>query len=248
MAKVKGLIQFVGTLNGINFYMRKGELIARAAGGGFNGEAIKTKPSMEKVRQNGSEFGQVSKMVKAFKVGIAPLLFSNTLPELHGRLMRLFSAVKNEDLVSERGSRTFAVGLESLKGRRMLIGFSIPEQSPNFGKFYSNVDFDWSTFSLSFTARKADLFSFSKTVVAVSFQVGILKLGTGETGCELFLSEAIFITAEDVLPDKVFAPAVEVGSGRCLAIVSMHQYERIGGVLYPIGHKNAFLMEVVSVF
>ena len=248
MAKAKGMIQLEGTIGGINYYMRKGKLVARKSGGGFNGKAIKKDPSMVKVRQNGSEFGAVSKMVKAFKTGIAPLLFSNPFPELHGRLMRLFTAVKNEDVVSERGQRTIEAGLDTLKGKRMLIGFSIPEQTKNFGKFYSNVHFDWTTYTLRFTGQIAELFTFSKTVTAVSFQVGLLELGTDEAGCVLSLSEAIFITAADVLPEQVVAPTPKNGSAKCLAIVSVHQYERIGGVLYPVASKKAFCMEVVSVF
>jgi len=248
MAKAKGMIQLEGTFDGINYYMRKGKWVARKAGGGFNGETIKNDLSMVKVRQNGSEFGAVSKMVKAFKTGIAPLLFLNTFPELHGRLMRLFTAVKNEDLVSERGSRTFEVGLDSVNGRRLMTGFRIPEDKTMFEKLISKVRFDWSTATLQFCAKKEELFTFSKKVAAVSIQVGILKLGTDGAGCVLTLSEIVFVSAEEALPEHLNVPLTEAVTDRSLAIVSMHLYERIAGELQPLPLKKAFTMEVVSVF
>lgn len=42
MAKQEGLIRLRGTIDGVNFYFRKGKPIARKAGGGFNGASIKT--------------------------------------------------------------------------------------------------------------------------------------------------------------------------------------------------------------
>ncbi len=54
MAKVKSLIELKGTLSGLNFYTRQGVAVVRAAGGGFNGDAIRTKPSMLHVRENGN--------------------------------------------------------------------------------------------------------------------------------------------------------------------------------------------------
>jgi hypothetical protein len=245
MAKVKGLIQLVGTLNSINFYLRKGVLVARSAGGGFSGEAIKSKPSMEKVRQNGNEFGQVSRMVKVFKMGIAPLLFSHHFPELHGRLMRLFTAVKNEDLVSIRGSRTFMTGLNSAEGRKLMTGFCIPAYSPTFVSLYPKVHFDFTTGCLHFTADLAELFSFMNPVAAISFQVGVLELDA--VGCVLKLAEPLFITAASDLPEQVLVPDFEVSTARCLAVVSLCHYERKGEGFVAIGLKSSFYFEVVGV-
>lgn len=247
MAKVKGLIQLVGTLSGINFYLRKGVLVARSAGGGFTGEAIKMKASMEKVRQNGSEFGEVARMVKAFKIGIAPLLFSTRLPELHGRLMRLFSAVKNEDVVSARGSRTFVKGLASANGKRLLTGFCIPEYSSMFSGFYTKVRFDWATSTLHFSAVQSGLFVFPKAVDGISLQVGVLELGDGEAGCVLKLSDTFFITAANELPEQVVVPDVTAETTRCLVVVSLRQFERKGEGFVPIALKNSFYLEVVGV-
>ena len=62
MAKQKGILPFVGTLGGLNFYYLHGKPIVRQAGGGFNAKDIKNKPSMRRVRENSSEFGHCSEV------------------------------------------------------------------------------------------------------------------------------------------------------------------------------------------
>ena len=66
MATQKGIVSLVGTVGGVNFYFRKGKAVARKAGGGFSGKAIKTKASMMRVRENNSEFGHCSSVKKSF--------------------------------------------------------------------------------------------------------------------------------------------------------------------------------------
>ena len=70
MASQKGIFPLEGTLGGVNFYYRKGKAVARKSGGGFNGMAIKTKDSMVRVRENGSEFGSVSKVKKMIRMSV----------------------------------------------------------------------------------------------------------------------------------------------------------------------------------
>ncbi|GGD26304.1 hypothetical protein GCM10011343_15650 [Flavobacterium orientale] len=247
MAKVKGIIQLIGTVGDRNYYMRKGKNVSRKAGGGFDGEAIKTLPSMEKVRNNGTEMGNVSRLVKYFKLGIAPLLFSNKLPELHGRLMSLFLNVKNEDVVAERGQRTFANGAGSVAGRKLLLGYTIAGAKTGFRSLQSQVHFDWATFTLTFRGSSEVLFTFPKGVDAISFQVGVLQLGAGETGCLLTLSETVFITKGGVLPEQLVVPVEEVVTERCLAVVSLHHCKSVGGGYERVALKSGFYFEVVGV-
>ena len=247
MAKVTGIFQIVGTLGDINFYMYKGQLIARKAGGGFNSEAIKTAPSMEKVRQNGSEFGRVAGMVKQFRHGITPLLFSNRFTDLHSRLMRLFAAVKNEDVVSERGKREFLIGLGTARGSQLFTGFSISAEESSFQAIHSQVRFDWESMRLHFSSQKASFFSFPKNVAALSIQVAVFHFSDAGTGTLLPLSEVVFVSPKDNLPESIAVPVASPLDGRSLAIVVLHHYARNGQELQPVALKNAFYLEVVSI-
>ncbi len=247
MAKVKGIFQIVGTLGDINFYMHKGKQVARKAGGGFNSESIKTKASMEKVRQNGTEFGRVAGMVKAFRHGITPLLFSNRFPELHSQLMRLFTSIKNEDTLSERGKREFLIGLGTVLGNQMMTGFTISAEESTFQAIHSQVRFDWESMRLHFSSPKASLFSFPKNVAALSIQVAVFHFSDAGSGILLPLSEVVFVSPKDTLPESIVVPVDSPIDGRSMAIVTLHHYERNGQKLQPIALKNAFYLEVVSI-
>ena len=104
MAKVKGIIQMNGAIGNINFYIRKGVPLARKAGGGFTSDAIKTKESMLRVRENGSEFKGCMQSVQFFKMGLQPFLSTFKDGTLHQRLVSLFTKLKDLDFVAARGS------------------------------------------------------------------------------------------------------------------------------------------------
>ena len=129
MAKVKGIIQLKGTIGDINFYTRKGVALSRKAGGGFNGKAIKTKDSMVRVRENGSEFKGCMQSVQFFKMGLQPFLFRFKDGSLHERLVSLFTKLKDLDLVSARGSRTVFGGLQNLAGQGLLKNYVLTSGS-----------------------------------------------------------------------------------------------------------------------
>jgi hypothetical protein len=123
MARQRGLIQLEGTIGGINFYIRKGTALARQSGGGFNGKAIKTKASMVRVRENGSEFGAASRVKKLFRMSVQEALLNSHDGTLHGRMMGLVQGIKVCDLDSERGKRSVWSGLKTTFGAQLLTDF-----------------------------------------------------------------------------------------------------------------------------
>ena len=143
MAKVKGIIPVVGTIGGINFYYRKGELIARKAGGGFNREAIKKSPTMKKVRQQNTEFAHCSAVNKAFKQALKPILHGYNDGSLHSRLMSMFLKIKTLDAVNERGNRSITQGIKTPLGKKMLADFDFTPKRVNL--LPAHTSFDWNT-------------------------------------------------------------------------------------------------------
>lgn len=57
MARVKGIVTFTGTIDGINFMWEKEFRQHGLRVGGFTAENIKTKASMASVRKNNCELG-----------------------------------------------------------------------------------------------------------------------------------------------------------------------------------------------
>ena len=133
MASQKGIFPLEGTLGGVNFYYRKGKAVARKSGGGFNGMAIKTKDSMVRVRENGSEFGSVSKVKKMIRMSVEQELLYVKDGTLHGRMMSVLQEVKVCDLISDRGSRMVWKGLKTAEGKKLLTDFLfVPKQAVFF--------------------------------------------------------------------------------------------------------------------
>ena len=144
MARQKGLFKVTGTLGGVNFYVVKGIGYARAAGGGFNGKAIKTKPSMVRVRENASEFGHCSSTKKAFRLALLPLFDPPKSSTLHRRMMGLFIGLKDLDGNSPRGERRVAQGVSTAKGKRLLKTFVFVPECQATGFVVPQSTFDWS--------------------------------------------------------------------------------------------------------
>lgn len=247
MAKVKGIFQITGTIDGLNFYTLNGKPIVRKSGGGFNGKAIKSKASMEKVRQNGTEFGRVSGWVKRFKIAIAPLLFSNRFSDLHSRLVSLFMKIKNADTTSERGMRDFVVGLQSVTGRQLITGFSIPTYSKHWKHLYAQATFDWTTTTLHLFTNNGHTLLVPREVKAFSIQVGVLQWGNDERESALTLCDPVLVTDVAHLPKMLVVPMTTPIAPGSLALVSIQHYTLLGGEYCPVASKEGMYLEVIGV-
>ncbi|MGV9002822.1 hypothetical protein [Flavobacterium sp.] len=248
MAKVKGIIQLNGTIGGINFYTLNGVQIARKAGGGFNGKAIKTEANMEKVRQNAREFGAVSQFVKHFKGSLAPMLYSFRFPKLHGQLMKLFFGIKKLDVVAVEGSRSVGGGLETLSGRHLLVGFSLPTYHSIYKALYQQVIFDGTSGTFDFGCLRPLFKMLSKEVAAVTVQVGVMDFSTSTVAIPM-LQRNILTIDRDSLDSYSMTLSVDgVVPEKGMAVLSLCYLEYRDGVLSPLLSKDCFYLEVVSVW
>ena len=248
MAKVKGIFGLSGTLDGINFYVRNGEQIARKAGGGFTSKAIKTKPSMEKVRKNGSEFGAVTTFVKHFKLSFAAMLFSLKFPEMHVSLIKLFVAIKNLDTVATHGTRSVSGGLETDAGKELLTGFCVPPFHSSHAMLYKQISFDRASkqFQLDYLV---DLFKrLPKGVDVVAVQVCIVDYSSGDNKTHLAGSA---LHNFDVSAADSYATTISIAEDlpeKGIALISLCYYERRTAGLQVMTSKNSFYLEVLSVW
>lgn len=124
MGKLKGIIQFTGSFDGLSFYESGGKIIVRKTGG-FDGKKIKTQPEYARVRENGSEFGHVAKVCKNFRQGLKADLRAMGIEKVHNRLVSLFHDIMQLDMVSKRGKRTVANGLQSPTANALLEAFEL---------------------------------------------------------------------------------------------------------------------------
>lgn len=192
MARQKGLFKITGTLGGVNFYVVKGVGYARAAGGGFNGKAIRTKHSMVRVRENASEFGHCSSTKKAFRLALLPLFDPPKSSTLHRRMMGLFIGLKDLDGNSPRGERRVSQGVATAKGKRLLKDFVFVPECQATGFVVPQSAFDWTTQTLGVKPLDLNALPFSKGATHLGLTLGILDFDFGCLKPNLRLSHCIF--------------------------------------------------------
>jgi len=197
MAIQKGILPIVGTLGGVNFYYRKGKAVARKAGGGFNGKAIKTKPSMERVRENNSEFGNCSKVKSAFRHALAPFLEHYNDGTLHGRMMHLFQEIKKLDSISARGSRTVANGILTPEGRELFRHFKFTPACVIENKVPMKSSYTAETCEYRVENFSIHAVNFPKGATHLELKFGVLGVDFEAKKYEMFMAVPLLLAKED---------------------------------------------------
>lgn len=244
MAKQVGIMPLVGTIEGINFYMRKGKLVARKAGGGFTKDTIKKSASMVRVRENNTEFGHCSRVKKLFKDSLFPFLGKQRNEELQGRLMQLFIQIKNADLVSERGKRQIGLGLEHPDGKALLDGFCFtPFCLQTDNGFYNATT---TTYTLNgFAPKNLD---FMAGATHFELQLGVVVLDLVELKATLFSSEVVRVPKNGGVQDICLPVAVPAeASGFRIAVLHYRFSQEVNGGFYGFQEEKGFGLKVVGV-
>ncbi|WP_026705045.1 hypothetical protein [Flavobacterium soli] len=244
MAKQVGIVPLVGTIDGINFYMRKGKLVARKAGGGFTKERIQKSASMVRVRESNTEFGHCSRVKKLFKDSLFPFLGKQRNEELQGRLMQLFIQIKNTDLVSERGKRQIAVGLEHADGKALLEGFC-------FTSFCLPTDtgsYDATAAAYTLNGFAPKRLKFITGATHFELQLGVVVLDLVEQRATLFSSEVVRVSKNGGVQDislPVVIPAA--ANGIRIAVLHYRFSQEVNGGFYGFQEEKGFGVKVVGV-
>lgn len=122
MAKNIGIIKFEGALGDLVGYMRNGKPVLQRKGG-FNGERIKTEARYEGTRKRQSEFGLCARISSLLHKVFAEVLVAIPTPMVYNFIQSQVMAIKNCDVVSAKGDKTFAKGLATPEGRALFAGF-----------------------------------------------------------------------------------------------------------------------------
>ncbi|MGV9002407.1 hypothetical protein [Flavobacterium sp.] len=238
MGKQKGIVALVGTFGELNFYIRKGKPVVRAAGGGFVGEKIKNSAGMARVRENGSEFGMVSSFKKTFKNLLFPFFGTYADSSLHGRLMRLFQDVKVCDVVSARGLRIVGKGLASVEGSNLLRQFAFTEK-PISAFMTGDLVFNPLDYSLSVNEFDAKKICFPLSTSVMELQFGVLTFDASHLPSEVFMSAPQFFDAGSSVTNFVMHPmVVPTGTSLKIGVVGLRFYEELNGQRYLMRSLN----------
>lgn len=248
MARQNGIVVLKGTIEGLNFYIRKGEPLVRKAGGGFDGEAIKKKASMVRVRENGSEFGACTKAVKQFKMSLTAFLSQFRDGSSHQRLVQLFSQIKNLDEVSLRGERNVHQGLLTAAGREKLLGYVV---TPGIGiaeALGNRFEFGWGAAGFTIADFLASRVLFPKGAAHIELKVGYLLIDFEHKKHSFSQSDPLIIeknTSETSV--QILPTIVPEGNGFKIGVVFLRFMQEVNGTLYPFKELQYTALEVVYV-
>ena len=247
MAKQKGILPLVGTIGGINFYYLNGKPVARAAGGGFNGKAIKTKASMQRVRENGSEFGHCSKVNKAFRMALQPFYTQHSFTFFHSRLMTLFTKLKSLDTVNARGERRVAQGVATAQGQQLLKAFNYTPNLVLEQVLPFNFVMDWETSTFTFPTFNAEQVSYVSGATHVGLQFGILDFNFETLQYTMHMAKPLVLTKAFLDTSVALTPvSLPDGIGLKIAILGLRYYQQVDGLLYVLNAENSLSFMVVD--
>jgi len=249
MARVKGIFPMVGTIGGVNFYYLEGKLTAREAGGGFNGHAIKTQANMQRVRENGSEFGHCSRVNKAFRVALINFYMGHKIFNFHSRLMTLFTGLKTLDTLNVRGSRKVAEGVATSEGQTLLRQFNYTPDCDVSRILPFDCQIDPATYPLTITGFDIKKVGFATGATHIELNYGVLDYDFGLTQPRLFMAPALvlnrsFADTTVVLVPSIASPALNTR----LCILGVRYYQEANGALYPLNAAEAVGFKVLDVF
>ncbi|MBU8882324.1 hypothetical protein KSK37_04415 [Kaistella sp. DKR-2] len=247
MAKLIGPEVVTGTYDGVNYYIREGEALARMAGGGFTRERILKGQNMERVKESYTEFAGCSKVNRAFKTAVKPFLSGYRDGTLHRRLMQLFLKIKDADLCSERGKRSVHQGISSPEGEALLKDFIFtPKRAALFACPYL---FDRETLTFSVQGFNIHQAGFPETTSRIQVTVGVVRLDFESFAFQQVISDSFVIDRES--PDASFEIALEAlpeGSGLLFAVARVSFEEIVGGERVVMMSEDGVGIEVMEVW
>lgn len=238
----------VGTIGGINFYYLNGKPVARAAGGGFNGKAIKTNPSMQRVRENGNEFGHCSQVNKAFRMSLREFYKGYRFSNFHSKLMTLFTALKTLDHTSVRGERRVAGGVATPEGKDLLKQFQYTPECEVLTRLPFDYSIDTITHALTFTGFDIKKVGFVSGATHIQLTYGVVDFDFDSLQYRLDLATPLMLDRTYsgntlMLSPTVGTPAV----GTRLCVLGVRYYQEVNGELYLLKAADSVGIGVLGV-
>jgi hypothetical protein len=247
MAKQKGIVSLIGTIDGLNFYERNGKKCVRKAGGGFTADKIKKSNSMVRVRENGSEFGNVSRFKKRFRELMFPFFGSYADTTLHGRLMSLFQAIKVCDTTSVRGARMVGVGLTTVEGKLLLERFGFTSKSVQM-VFPGKMVYQSMNATLAVTGFDAKAIKFPLSAHVMELQFGVLTLDALHMPSQIYMSSPQYFDAQSsVVAFEMTPNELPIVPGVAVAVIGVRFYEVVNGERYLLKTLSTQRIEVLAV-
>ncbi len=248
MARQKGIITIEGTLGDVNFYIRKGEALARKAGGGFNADAIRNKPSMVRTRENASEFGNCSRVKKMLRLSIWSF-FGNVIDaSFHGRMMQLMQEIKVLDSESIRGKREVKLGLSTPLGKKLFKEFAFTPARSVVGTLNAICKFNLATYRFEVTSFDIKQVNFPKQATHFKLFFCLVTYDFENYSYSVSAAEPLLFNRKTVLTSFTMTTSPLPDTTEFfVGYIGIAFYQEVGGTLYALKEQGMIGVECVWV-
>jgi len=247
MAKQTGSIKLKGTIGDINYYKsNNGGHLARAAGGGFQKGSMH-KESMVRTLENATEFGRCSKTKRVFRIALAPFLCVRKDGELHGRMMQLFTKIKDLDFVNSRGNRCVGRGVETPSGIQLLENFAFTPSCIISEVLAASLHYDFDSRTLSVTNFDIKNVDFPAGATHIALTLGLLHFDFDTLGYQLRNSVPLYIDKDYSATSFEMQTDLPEMEGTAVAVLGVKFYQKVESTYYLFKSANAIGVEVLGV-
>lgn len=248
MARLKGLLQFVGSLGGITAVNSKEGLYVKTKQN-ISKKRYKLAPEYADFRMNGQYTRTTSLLSSAFRRPF--LVFSKNAIDtrMYSRMNGVMRRILMCDTVSRKGELSAAIGIASLEGKRQLLDFQ-------FNKFVSfdsvfrgvyTLDTANGTITLpQFAPEKSLQLTTGSTHTVL--EMGILAFNFETSEGHFKHSEPLRVTNSALPTDSILSCDLPNGIGFTLVyFLKVSFVQEVGGVFHPLNGHDGGVMKVVGV-
>jgi len=247
MAKQKGIIKILGTIDDMNFYRRKGKNIVRKAGGGFSGEAFRNNPNYVTIRKNANDFGKCSTVKKHFNIALEPITSLVRDGDLHSYMMKLFTQLKDFDQVHEKGQKQVYEGIKTKTGKDLLLNFKFtPLCQPMDVLANPNLEVDMDAGQLRISKWNLHENRLPENTTKVVLELSRLHFDFKDMDYGLSLGDTAYLNLTDEISDLELTVELPEVQGTELMLLSAQCFRGVEDEFFDIRTKNAFGFMVVG--
>ncbi|SEA45897.1 hypothetical protein [Bizionia paragorgiae] len=248
MAKLKSLLKIEGTLDGMTFYKGKDGYLVRTKGG-ISKSRIENDPAFIRTRENGKEFGHSATSGKQLRQALTGLLVDVKDGRMTPRLTQTMSKVKNQDLISARGSRNVSEGLNSALGKAALKAFDFNSNAQLSAVLLSDFSFDTATGEFSITNLIPNQqINYPGGATHLSISSAVLNLDFNTNVKEIAIGNIVNIPINGSPTNVSSIPtALPTAGGSVFFLVKISFFQEVNNVQYPLNNGAYNVLKIIEI-
>jgi hypothetical protein len=248
MAKQDGIIKIQGTLENLTFFKSTDGYMVRTKGG-VSKNRIMNDPAFVRTRENGTEFGHSATSGRLLRTAAGNFVFRAKDSKLSSRLLKVMSAIKNLDSVSDRGSRNVAEGIQTPEGRELLRGFDFNNRALMKSVLYAPITLDTDNGTVEISElNPAQQLRFPKGATHFSMQSAYINLDFGTGISDIRYSTTVNYPIDYASTNvSLEIDGIPTGTGSSIYVLLIEFFQEVNGTQYSLNNGAYNVLHVLEV-